>query len=240
MNVPRLSLRCSLFPYTWHSVGVHLVRVFDGYCCRKPWNIAVLLRPRPLFSGSVASCTRWQLPYSMFSNFLSMFSCFCAYKLSWLYPLAETVDLHVPKYRKHRWHARSMSEAVFYFAFSAQTCLHCMKTRFFQLFTIEIFWYLFQTSFFARIPHELYLNPFNCNSELSIPIGKLYGNGELVVKWASPLWRLLVNHDRRRIRSCCHPVNSLSSVSSSSVFCGDSTLYLYMSFVFYVDNTIST
>lgn len=168
-----------------------------------------------------------------------MFSCFCAYKLSWLYPLAETVDLHVPKYRKHRWHARSMSEAVFYFAFSAQTCLHYMKTRFFQLFTIEIFWYLFQTSFFARIPHKLYLNPFNCNSELSIPI-YLYGNGELVVKWASPLWRLLVNHDRRRIRSCCHPVNSLSSVSSSSVFCGDSTTYLYMSFVFYADNTIST
>lgn len=148
-------------------VSLHLTQCWSTSCpciwrllCRKPWNIAVLLRPRPLFSGSVASCTRWQLPYSMFSNFLSMFSCFCAYKLSWLYPLAETVDLHVPKYRKHRWHARSMSEAVFYFAFSAQTCLHCMKTRFFQLFTIEIFWYLFQTSFFARIPHELYLNPF--------------------------------------------------------------------------------
>lgn len=61
-----------------------------------------------------------------------------------------------------------------------------------------------------------------------------------MVKWASPLWRLLVNHDRRRIRSCCHPLNSLSSVSSSSVFCGDSTTYLYMSFVFYADNTIST
>lgn len=61
-----------------------------------------------------------------------------------------------------------------------------------------------------------------------------------MVKWASPLWRLLVNHDRRRIRSCCHPLNSLSSVSSSSVFCGDSTTYLYMSYVFYADNTIST
>lgn len=160
MNVPRLSLRCSLFPYTWHSVGVHLVRVFDGYCCRKPWNIAVLFRPRPLFSGSVASCTRWQLPYSMFSNFLSMFSCFCAYKLSWLYPLAETVDLHVPKYRKHRWHARSMSEAVFYFAFSAQTCPHCMKTRFFLLFTIEIFWYLFSNLLFCTNTTRAICKPF--------------------------------------------------------------------------------
>lgn len=114
------------------------------------------------------------------------------------------------------------------------------KRDFFYYLQLKYFDTFFQTSFFARIPHELYLNPFNCNSELSIPIGKLYGNGELVVKWASPLWRLLVNHDRRRIRSCCLPVNSLSSVSSSSVFCGDSTLYLYMSFVFYVDNTIST
>lgn len=103
-------------------VSLHLTQCWSTSCpciwrllCRKPWNIAVLFRPRPLFSGSVASCTRWQLPYSMFSNFLSMFSCFSAYKLSWLYPLAETVDLHVPKYRKHRWHARSMSEAVFLF-----------------------------------------------------------------------------------------------------------------------------
>lgn len=117
-------------------------------------------RPRPLFSGSVASCTRWQLPYSMFSNFLSMFSCFCAYKLSWLYPLAETVDLHVPKYRKHRWHARSMSEAVFYFAFSAQTCPHCMKTRFFLLFTIEIFWYLFSNLLFCTNTTRAICKPF--------------------------------------------------------------------------------